>query len=78
MTRGSSFNHHCRYLFTARKQSLGKVMFYMCLSFCLQHLLGQGVCVDRVIGQRVYTPSTHLTKTATEVDGTHPTGMHSC
>ena len=70
-------------IFTARKQSLRRLCFYTCLSFCpggggisacLAGLQAHtwGVCIPTC------TDATPPLQTATAVGSTHPTGMHSC
>ena len=74
---------------TARKQSLRRLCFYMCLSVHRgEGCLLQGVSAPRgspgpyLGGVSRPTPGgggvCHLPVTATAVDGMHPTGMHSC
>ena len=77
-----------RSVITVRKRSCGKVMF-LHLSVIL-FTRGVGVCVsEHALGRRGLPlvpeglPDAPLgrqppPKTATAVDGTHPTGMHSC
>ena len=65
-------------IFTARNSSCGKVMFSQA---CVILSVHRGGVTQHALGQGMWkTPSgqTPPPQTATEVGGTHATGMHSC